>query len=182
MSYLNYFMGMLSEMIDKLISQFANIGLSGWLNIVLSLLMLRLANATYKLNKTMTDITKDDKKEKIGHDLSIVLPTAMYDHKTQKANITNFCIVNHKNKTEVIYRIYIEDNNTQSGFWTALGSPLVISPYNTVFIPKIDDNTNKDIANIKDYKIYAVTNDLTVELKKNIDCFNKPQENKKDTP
>lgn len=151
-------------------------------NIVLSTSMLILTIAIFFLTKTMAKIAKDDKQERTGHDLSIVLPAAMYNHKTQKSNITNFCIVNHKNKTEVIYRIYINDGKEENSFWTAIDAPLVISPYNTAFIPKIVGNTNKDITNIKDYKIYAVTNDLTVELKKNIDCFNKPLESKKVSP
>ena len=77
-------------------------------NIVLSTSMLILTIAIFFLTKTMAKIAKDDKQERTGHDLSIVLPTAMYDHKTQKANITNFCIVNHKNKTEVISNVFVQ--------------------------------------------------------------------------
>lgn len=150
--------------------------LASWINVVLSGAMLWLTITIFKLNKTMTKIAEDDKQEKNGHDLSIVLPTALWDNSTKQASIINFCIVNHKNRMETIYRIYIKDENEKNDFWVATEKPIVIPPYDTVLVPKKIQNTQKDITNIKDYEIYAVTNDCTFRLNKNIDCYNKPLE------
>lgn len=146
-------------------------------SVILAIITAILTYSMLKLNKTMTTIAEDDKREKTGHDLSIVLPTSMYDKETNKTTIINFCIVNCKNKTETIYRIYIKDDETENDFWIATTQPIIIPPYDCVYIPHNSFNAKKEIVNLIDAKIYAVTNDYTVSVKKDIDCYNKPLEN-----
>ena len=144
------------------------------INIFLSASVLILTFAMFKLNKTMTKIAEDDKKEKTGHDLNIVLPTMFLDTSKKQCNISNFCIINNKNKVELIFRIYMMIEDKEYPFWTALEEPIILSPYEMV---KVKRNTqSEEVKNLLNAKIHAVTNDKTVELDKNINCYNKPLE------
>ena len=60
------------------------------INIFLSFIVAGLTVVIYRLTNTMARIAEDDKKEKNGHDLSIVLPTALWDNSTKQASIINF--------------------------------------------------------------------------------------------
>lgn len=149
-----------------------------FINIVLTIITAALTYSMFKLNKTMTKIAEDEKLEKTGHDLTIVLLCGTYCQSENKMKVSNFCIVNRKNKTEVIYRIFFQMNNID--FWFADKQPIVISPYSSVFISGNVVNCDVTLSNFEEYKVFAVTNDCTVELNKDINCFNKPLEEKED--
>ena len=141
---------------------------------VLTIFTVILTYAMFKLNKTMTEIAKDDKQEKTGHSLNIALPTMRSDSTQKQWKITNFCITNNKNKTELIFRIYIKRKDKEYPFWIAQEEPIIISPYEVVKIKR--NIRSEEVKDLLEAKIYAVTNDVTVELDKNIDCYNKPLE------
>ena len=141
---------------------------------VLTIFTVILTYAMFKLNKNMTEIAKDDKQEKTGNSLNIALPTMRSDSTQKQWEITNFCITNNKNKTELIFRIYIKSKDKKYPFWTAQEEPIIVSPYEVVKIKR--NIRSEEVKDLLEAKIYAVTNDATVELDKNIDCYNKPLE------
>ncbi len=154
---------------------------ASWINVALSGAMLWLTIAILKLNKTMTKIAEDDKLEKTGHDLSITLPTLYLGKNENTGVLNNFCIINHKNKMEAIYRIYAKEqgNDKELGFWIADKEPIMISPYSCSYVTK-NVTPSLKMFDIDKIELYAITNDCTVKLNKNIDCFNKPMEAKKE--
>ena len=145
-----------------------------YINAFLSFSVLILTFVIFRLTDIMVEIAKDDKEERSGHNLSIVLPAAQYNAKNKKAIIRNFSIVNHKNKTEVIYRIYLENKKEEVNFWIATEKPIVISPYGTCLVVCNISNHNLEIADLSKYQIFAVTNNVAIELSKNINCYDKP--------
>lgn len=153
---------------------------ASWINVVLSGAMLWLTIAILKLNKTMTKIAEDDKLEKTGHDLSITLPTLYLGKNENTGVLNNFCIINHKNKMEAIYRIYAKEHEGHEiDFWIADNEPTMISPYGCSYIIK-NVKPSLKMFDITKIELYAVTNDATIELCKNIDCYHKPLHEKKD--
>ena len=150
------------------------------INIFLSFIVAGLTVVIYRLTNTMARIAEDDKKEKTGHNLSITLPTLFLSTKENTGVLNNFCIVNHKNKMEAIYRVYAkETENHEIGFWIADKEPIMIPPYGCHYINK-NVTPSLKMLSITQVKIYAVTNDATIELCKNIDCYHKPLHEKKD--
>lgn len=145
---------------------------SSVITLILTIFTAILTFAMFRLNKTMTKIAEDDKQERAGHSLNIVLPEQLFDNTQQQWDISNFCISNNKNKVELIFHIYIKIKDKEYTFWRAYKEPIVISPYEIV---KIKRNTRSEaVTNFLEAKIYAVTNDATIELDKNIDCYTKP--------
>ena len=151
-----------------------------WINISLSVIMLGLTIAIFSLTNTMAKIAKNDKLEKTGHDLSITLPTLFLGRNENTGVLQNFCIVNHKNRMEAIYRIYVKEtgNSNEINFWFANDEPIMIPPYGCYYASK-NVKPSLKMFDIKKVEIYAVTNDCTVILNKNIDCYSKPLEDDK---
>lgn len=148
-----------------------------YINVILSFFVLILTYVIYRLTDVMATIAKEDKEERTGHNLSIVLPTAQYNTEEKRAIIRNFSIVNLKNKTEIIYRIFLKNEKEEKIFWIATEEPIVIPPYSSCLVMKNISNHNMEITNLIKYQIFAVTNDVTIELNKNINCYDKPCEN-----
>ena len=148
-----------------------------FINIVLTIITAALTYSMFKLNKTMTKIAEDEKLEKTGHNLSITLPTLFFGKNENVGVLNDFCIINHKNKMEAIYRIYAieQGNDRELGFWTAHSEPIMISPYSCYYVSK-NVTPSLKMFDINKIELYAITNDCTVKINKNIDCFNKPME------
>ncbi len=88
---------------------------SSVITLILTIFTAILTFAMFRLNKTMTKIAEDDKQERTGHSLNIVLPEQLFDNTQQQWDISNFCISNNKNKVELIFHIYIKIKNTHFG-------------------------------------------------------------------
>ncbi len=148
-----------------------------WINTFLSIAMLCLTGIIYRLTNTMAKITEDDKQEKIGHNLSITLPTLLLGKNENTGVLENFCIVNHKNRMEAVYLIYVKEtaNSSEINFWFANDEPIMIPPYGCYYASK-NVKPSLKMFDIEKVEIYAVTNDCTVILNKNIDCYSKPLE------
>lgn len=144
------------------------------INIFLSASVLILTFAMFKLNKTMTKIAEDDKKEKTGHSLIVTLPMSYGAQPNGGFHLKDVAIVNNKNKTENIYRIFLRKDDKDIPFWNAVHVPLVIPPYDCKLVTA--NAKNPFFTDLTQFQFYAVTNDKTVELNKNIDCYNKPIE------
>ena len=86
------------------------------INIFLSASVLILTFAMFKLNKTMTKIAEDDKKEKTGHSLIVTLPMSYGAQPNGGFHLKDVAIVNNKNKTENIYRIFLRKDRSSFQF------------------------------------------------------------------
>ena len=145
------------------------------INIFLSGSVLILTFAMFKLNKTMTKFAEDDKKEKTGHSLIVTLPMSYRAQPNGGFHLRDVAIVNNKNKTENIYKIFLKKDGKEIPFWQALHVPLVIPPYDCKLVTSNDKHPFFE--DLTQFQFFAVTNDKTVELSKNIDCYNKPLDN-----
>lgn len=144
------------------------------MSIVLTAVTAVLTFAMFWLNRTMTKIAEDEKEERTGHSLTVVLPKAYETHKKDCLCLKNIVVVNNKNKTENVYRIFLKKNGKEFPFWHAVQTPLVIPPYDCRIV---EDFSRKIVfQNLKEFQFFAVTSDKTVELEKNIDCYDKPLE------
>ncbi len=145
---------------------------ASWINVVLSGAMLWLTIAILKLNKTMTKLAEDDKKEKTGHSLIVTLPMSYGAQPNGGFHLRDVAIVNNKNKTENIYRIFLRKDGKDIPFWNAVNVPLVIPPYDCKLVTA--NAKNPFFKDLTQFQFFAVTNDKTVELDKNINCYDKP--------
>lgn len=142
------------------------------INIFLSASVLILTFAMFKLNKTMTKIAEDDKKEKTDHSLTVTLPMSYGAQPNGGFHLRDIAIVNNKNKTENIYKIFLKKDGKEIPFWHAIQVPLVVPPYDCKLVTA--NAKNPFFKDLTQFQFFAVTNDKTVELDKNINCYDKP--------
>lgn len=140
--------------------------------IALALITAVLTFAMFRLNRTMTKIAEDEKKSRTGHSLTITLPAAYGAQPSGGYHLRDITIVNNKNRTENIYKIFLKKDDKTIPFWHAVQIPLVIAPYDCKLVRA--NSKSPYFHDLREFKFFAVTSDKTIELERNIDCYNKP--------
>ena len=146
--------------------------LSTIVTIALALITAVLTFAMFRLNRTMTKIAEDEKKARTGHSLTITLPAAYGAQPSGGYHLRDITVVNNKNRTENIYKIFLKKDDKTIPFWHAVQIPLVIAPYDCKLVSA--NSKSPYFHDLREFQFFAVTSDKTIELERNIDCYNKP--------
>ena len=133
-------------------------------NIINAVLVLVFSFLGLRLSRITTKIAQDDKKEKIGHDLIFTLPIIYGGNSPfEGLHLRDFAIVNNKNRSEIINKIYLKKDDKSFPFWSAMQTPLILPPYSTQLV-RTNTGAPHIIGELSDYKVVAITLDEKVEL------------------